>query len=119
MVINHDTKLLYSNIIQPSVSSAGELCVHVCQVGESLQPSQWWWLPYLAIPLALQRGVGYGEIMFSLSYLPTAERLTVVVVKARSLQWTGDKTNADPFVKVKLIDIFYLAIDRHIFLCEC
>ncbi|XP_069937340.1 synaptotagmin-12-like, partial [Cherax quadricarinatus] len=46
-----------------------------------------------------QKGVGYGEIMFSLSYLPTAERLTVVVVKARSLQWTGDKTSADPFVK--------------------
>lgn len=26
-----------------------------------------------------------GELMFSLSYLPTAERLTVVVVKARNL----------------------------------
>ncbi|XP_050707708.1 synaptotagmin-12-like [Eriocheir sinensis] len=50
-----------------------------------------------------QRGVGYGEIMFSLSYLPTAERLTVVVVKARSLQWTGDKTTADPFVKVYVL----------------
>nr|XP_053626210.1 synaptotagmin-12-like [Cherax quadricarinatus] len=50
-----------------------------------------------------QKGVGYGEIMFSLSYLPTAERLTVVVVKARSLQWTGDKTSADPFVKVYVL----------------
>ncbi|KAK3856976.1 hypothetical protein Pcinc_036743 [Petrolisthes cinctipes] len=47
-----------------------------------------------------QRGVGYGEIMFSLSYLPTAERLTVVVVKARSLQFSGDKNSGDPFVKV-------------------
>lgn len=27
----------------------------------------------------------WGDLMFSLSYLPTAERLTVVVVKARSL----------------------------------
>ncbi|XP_069167746.1 uncharacterized protein [Procambarus clarkii] len=50
-----------------------------------------------------QKGVGYGEIMFSLSYLPTAERLTVVVVKARSLHWTGEKTTADPFVKVYVL----------------
>ncbi|XP_042883736.1 synaptotagmin-12-like [Penaeus japonicus] len=50
-----------------------------------------------------QRGVGYGEIMFSLSYLPTAERLTVVVVKARSLQWTDEKEAADPFVKVYVL----------------
>ncbi|XP_076062562.1 uncharacterized protein LOC143037862 [Oratosquilla oratoria] len=50
-----------------------------------------------------QKGLGYGEIMFSLSYLPTAERLTVVVVKARSLSWTGEKTSADPFVKVYVL----------------
>uniref|UniRef100_A0A182JEI7 C2 domain-containing protein n=1 Tax=Anopheles atroparvus TaxID=41427 RepID=A0A182JEI7_ANOAO len=31
------------------------------------------------------RNVGLGELMLSLSYLPTAERLTVVVVKARNL----------------------------------
>lgn len=35
-----------------------------------------------------------GEILLSLSYLPTAERLTVVVVKAKNLIWTGDKTTA-------------------------
>uniref|UniRef100_K1QM20 Synaptotagmin-12 n=1 Tax=Magallana gigas TaxID=29159 RepID=K1QM20_MAGGI len=29
----------------------------------------------------------YGDIMFSLSYLPTAERLTIVIVKARNLKW--------------------------------
>lgn len=28
----------------------------------------------------------WGELMFSISYLPTAERLTVVVVKARNLK---------------------------------
>ena len=27
-----------------------------------------------------------GDIMFSLSYLPSAERLTVVILKARSLR---------------------------------
>lgn len=45
--------------------------------------------------------------MFSLSYLPTAERLTVVVVKARNLKLPSlDQTSASPqelqnvFVKV-------------------
>lgn len=32
-----------------------------------------------------------GDLMFSLSYLPTAERLTVVVVKARNLRVTNDE----------------------------
>ncbi|XP_056657225.1 synaptotagmin-12 isoform X2 [Monodelphis domestica] len=44
-----------------------------------------------------------GEILLSLSYLPTAERLTVVVVKAKNLVWTNDKATADPFVKVYLL----------------
>lgn len=44
-----------------------------------------------------------GEILLSLSYLPTAERLTVVVAKAKNLVWTNGKTTADPFVKVYLL----------------
>ncbi|NP_001161666.1 synaptotagmin B-like protein [Saccoglossus kowalevskii] len=44
-----------------------------------------------------------GDIMFSLSYLPTAERLTVVIVKARNLKWNEAKDSADPFVKVYLL----------------
>uniref|UniRef100_A0A8C6GIK7 Synaptotagmin-12 n=1 Tax=Mus spicilegus TaxID=10103 RepID=A0A8C6GIK7_MUSSI len=44
-----------------------------------------------------------GEILLSLSYLPTAERLTVVVVKAKNLIWTNEKSTADPFVKVYLL----------------
>ncbi|XP_067152020.1 synaptotagmin-12 [Apteryx mantelli] len=44
-----------------------------------------------------------GEILLSLSYLPTAERLTVVVVKAKNLVWTNGKGTADPFVKVYLL----------------
>lgn len=46
----------------------------------------------------------YGELMFSLSYLPTAERLTVVIVKARKLKLNEDDSNKMPqnvFVKVK------------------
>nr|XP_024217108.1 synaptotagmin-12-like isoform X2 [Halyomorpha halys] len=42
-----------------------------------------------------------GEILFSLSYLPTAERLTVVIVKARNLQFAGP--SGDPYVKVYLL----------------
>ncbi|BFZ25233.1 hypothetical protein BsWGS_28272 [Bradybaena similaris] len=45
----------------------------------------------------------YGDILFSLSYLPTAERLTVVIVKARSLRWKNGKDAGDPFVKVYLL----------------
>ncbi|KAM3851513.1 synaptotagmin-12 [Vipera latastei] len=44
-----------------------------------------------------------GEILLCLSYLPTAERLTVVVVKAKNLVWTNGKMTADPFVKVYLL----------------
>lgn len=42
----------------------------------------------------LQAADAVGEILLSLSYLPTAERLTVVVVKAKNLIWTNDKTTA-------------------------
>lgn len=42
--------------------------------------------------------------MISLSYLPSAERLTVVLVKARNLKVVDDTRNAsDPYVKVSLI----------------
>ncbi|GCC26099.1 hypothetical protein chiPu_0004513 [Chiloscyllium punctatum] len=44
-----------------------------------------------------------GEILLSLSYLPTAERLTVVVVKAKNLVWNNGKAMSDPFVKVYLL----------------
>ncbi|KAL3881959.1 hypothetical protein ACJMK2_028341 [Sinanodonta woodiana] len=45
----------------------------------------------------------YGDILFSLSYLPTAERLTIVIVKARNLKWSESKDAGDPFVKVYLM----------------
>ena len=35
-----------------------------------------------------------GEILLSLSYLPTAERLTVVVAKCKNLVWTNGKNTA-------------------------
>ena len=48
-----------------------------------------------------QRGTQFGELMFSLSYLPTAERLTVVIVKARNLKFPQGRESGDPFVKVR------------------
>lgn len=35
-----------------------------------------------------------GEILLSLSYLPTAERLTVVCAKCKNLVWTNSKNTA-------------------------
>ncbi|XP_030854095.1 synaptotagmin-5-like [Strongylocentrotus purpuratus] len=50
-----------------------------------------------------------GDLMFSLSYLPSAERLTVVILKARNLRTVSTaegKQTADPYVKVS---IFYMS----------
>ncbi|XP_033098526.1 synaptotagmin-12-like [Anneissia japonica] len=44
-----------------------------------------------------------GDVLVSLSYLPTAARLMVIIVKARNLKWTDQKETADPFVKVYLL----------------
>ncbi|GAB0100920.1 Synaptotagmin [Sergentomyia squamirostris] len=48
--------------------------------------------------------VDLGEIMVSLSYLPSAERLTVVIIKARNLRVVDDSRNStDPYVKVNIL----------------
>jgi hypothetical protein len=45
-----------------------------------------------------------GELMFSLAYLTAAERLTIIVLKARNLSCLGDKEKfPDAFVKVSLL----------------
>jgi len=38
-----------------------------------------------------QRPLDRGDVLLSLSYLPTAERLVLVVVKARNLAWPTTK----------------------------
>lgn len=43
-----------------------------------------------------------GELMVSLSYQPSAERLTVIVVRAKNLPILDDSINANPYVKVAL-----------------
>lgn len=54
------------------------------------------WLPLMGSALPTPR---LGELMFSLSYLQTAERLTLVVVKARNLRG-ANTVPGDFFVKV-------------------
>ncbi|XP_036370712.1 synaptotagmin-6 isoform X2 [Octopus sinensis] len=44
-----------------------------------------------------------GELLISLSYLPTAERLTVVIIKAKDLRILGPAEESDPFVRISLI----------------
>ncbi|XP_018362250.1 PREDICTED: synaptotagmin-5 [Trachymyrmex cornetzi] len=43
------------------------------------------------------------EVLVSLSYLPSAERLTVLMMKARNLFLQEDKETLDPFAKVSLL----------------
>ncbi|XP_029055887.1 uncharacterized protein LOC114882891 [Osmia bicornis bicornis] len=57
------------------------------------------WLPLTGSIILTPR---LGELMFSLSYLPTAERLTLVVVKARNLRG-ANLIPGDFFVKVYLL----------------
>ncbi|XP_069677708.1 synaptotagmin-12-like isoform X2 [Periplaneta americana] len=76
----------------------GEAELKLCDVTPR-QPVTTW----LTLTDTGQRGTQFGELMFSLSYLPTAERLTVVIVKARNLRFPQGRDSGDPFVKVYLL----------------
>ncbi|GFG33661.1 hypothetical protein Cfor_11711 [Coptotermes formosanus] len=76
----------------------GEAELKLCDVTPR-QPVTTW----LTLTDTGQRGTQFGELMFSLSYLPTAERLTVVIVKARNLKFPQGRESGDPFVKVYLL----------------
>lgn len=61
------------------------------------------WTP-LTSASAQDMKVELGDIMVSLAYLPSAERLMVVLNKARNLRVVDDARNSsDPYVKVSLI----------------
>lgn len=47
--------------------------------------------------------VALGDVMFSLSYLPSAERLTVVVVAAKNLNKTPSKSSTNTLSSISLI----------------
>lgn len=75
-------------------SLIGEASLKLC--GSAARPPATTWLPLSGPALPTPH---LGELMFSLSYLPTAERLTLVVVKARNLRG-ANSTPGDFFVKV-------------------
>ncbi|XP_064546820.1 synaptotagmin-1 [Drosophila montana] len=61
------------------------------------------WTP-LTSASAQDMKVDLGDIMVSLAYLPSAERLMVVLIKARNLRIVDDARNSsDPYVKVTLL----------------
>lgn len=70
------------------------------QIGDVTRPITTW----LSLSDSKHNNSVWGELMFSISYLPTAERLTVVVVKARNLKLPDNSvTNGslqNVFVKV-------------------
>lgn len=73
------------------------------QIGDVRRPITTW----LTLSDSRLNSGPYGELMFSISYLPTAERLTVVIVKARKLKLNDDDSNKIPqnvFVKVNSCD---------------
>jgi len=49
-----------------------------------------------------------GELMISVSYQPSIEKLTIIVVRARNLPVLDDPANANPYVKVRTFLIFYM-----------
>ncbi|XP_046430663.1 uncharacterized protein LOC124184703 [Neodiprion fabricii] len=69
------------------------------KLGPAPRPPATTWLPLIGTALPIPH---LGELMFSLSYLPTAERLTLVVVKARNLRG-ANPLPGDTFVKVYLL----------------
>lgn len=48
-----------------------------------------------------------GELMISVSYQPSIEKLTIIVVRARNLPVLDDATNANPYVKVYYAVLFF------------
>lgn len=73
------------------------------QVSEQLHPWPLLQARVLIKTNCFQNRTEWGELMLSLSYLPTAERLTVVVVKARNLVFPHNRDSGDPFVKVRFL----------------
>ncbi|KAK6617946.1 hypothetical protein RUM44_002388 [Polyplax serrata] len=76
----------------------GEGDLRLCDVSSRQGVTTW-----ITLTDTGQTRTEWGELMLSLSYLPTAERLTVVVVKARNLVFPQQRDSGDPFVKVYLL----------------
>lgn len=58
---------------------------------------------WLSLSDSKNKHTEWGDLMFSLCYLPTAERLTVVVVKGRNLKMVDESEPLENvFVKVRV-----------------
>ncbi|XP_013780146.1 synaptotagmin-10-like [Limulus polyphemus] len=77
---------------QVQVTGFGEICDIAHEVEYTMD-----------IMCAPQEKRDLGELMLSLCYLPTAGRLTVTVLKARTLKATAIAGSSDPYVKVSLM----------------
>ena len=52
--------------------------------------------------LVFQRHGSLGDLLFSISYLPTAERLTIVIMKARNLKTMDISGSAGKWMDLSL-----------------
>ncbi|XP_029378182.1 synaptotagmin VIII [Echeneis naucrates] len=76
----------------------GELRVQLCQVDWNHVIEEW---QDLAEPAKFEEE-DLGEICFSLRYVPTAGKLTVVILEAKNLKGMDMGGASDPYVKVQL-----------------
>ncbi|XP_059191216.1 synaptotagmin VIII isoform X2 [Centropristis striata] len=76
----------------------GELRVQLCNVDWNHVIEEW---QDLAEPAKFEEE-NLGEICFSLRYVPTASKLTVVILEAKNLKSMDIGGSSDPYVKVQL-----------------
>uniref|UniRef100_A0A8B9NXR1 Synaptotagmin 8 n=1 Tax=Apteryx owenii TaxID=8824 RepID=A0A8B9NXR1_APTOW len=75
----------------------------LASAGLALQAPQPWLSIWCSLLTSLQQQEQLGEVCFSLRYVPSTGKLTVVVVEARKLKRMDSRGLSDPFVKVHLI----------------
>ncbi|ESN96370.1 synaptotagmin 46 [Helobdella robusta] len=94
--LNATTKTLQQT---PSTKTLGEAELRLGDLLSLTQPFKIW----LNLHESNYKLPECGDILFSMSYLPTAERLTVIIIKARDLMWPAEIVVTECFVKVHLM----------------